>query len=81
MIRCTLIAAILAFGGLVPFFAVPPANAIPICKANYSCLFTYYSTLARTTEIGTTLLRCDGTSGTLGMTSQYFTFSEVPCNS
>jgi hypothetical protein len=82
MIRRALIAAILAAAGLVvPLFAASPANAIPICKAGYTCLYVYYSTPAHTTEIGYLDIPCSGTPTSWGETSGYFTFSEAECNS
>ena len=81
MFRRTLFAALLAVAGLVPLFAASPANAIPICRADYSCLYVYYSTPAHTTEIGYVYMNCNGTGGSWGSISGYFTFSEVECNS
>jgi hypothetical protein len=81
MIRRTLIAAVLAAAGLLPFLAAPAANAIPICRAGDACLYVYYSTIARTTEIGYTNIPCNGQPTSWGQVSGYFTFSEVPCNS
>ncbi len=81
MIRRMLIAAVLAMAGLVPFFAASPANAIPICKAGYACLYVYYSTPARTTEIGYLNIPCSGLPTSWGETSGYFTFAEAECNS
>jgi hypothetical protein len=80
VIRRTLVAVTLAAAGLVPLFAASPANAIPICKAGFSCLYVYYSTPARTTVVGSASINCGGGGGLVGMTSAYFTFSEVPCN-
>jgi hypothetical protein len=80
MIRRTLIAATLVAAGLVPFFAASPANAIPICKADYTCLYVYYSTPARTTEIGYSDIPCSGPGTSWGEISGYFTFSEAECN-
>jgi hypothetical protein len=81
MIRRMLIAAVLAAAGLVPLFAASPANAIPSCKGGYTCLYVYYSTSARTTEIGYTDIPCSGPGTSWGKTSAYFTFSEAECNS
>ena len=80
MIRRTLVAAMLAAAGLTPFFAASPANAIPICKAGYACLYVYYSTIARTTEIGYNNIPCSGLPTSWGQVSGDFTFSEVECN-
>jgi hypothetical protein len=80
MIRRTLAAAILATAGLVPFIAASPANAIPICRAGDACLYVYYSTIARTTEIGYLNIPCNGMPTSWGQVSGYFTFSEVECN-
>jgi len=79
-IRRTLVAAALAAGGLVPFFAAPAANAIPICKADYACLYVFYSTPAHTTEIGYNNIPCSGQGSSWGSVSGWFTFSEVECN-
>jgi hypothetical protein len=81
MIRRMLIAAVLAAAGLVPLFAASPANATPVCKANYTCYTAYYSTPAHTTQIGFTDVPCSGPAVTGGKTSAYFTFSQVVCNS
>jgi hypothetical protein len=81
MIRRVLVAAALAAAGLVPLFAASPANAIPYCKAGYSCLYTYYSTVQRTTEIGGLSIPCSGQPYSWGTTSGFFNFSEIQCNS
>jgi uncharacterized protein DUF6289 len=80
MIRRILVVAAVAAAGLVPFLTVPVANAIPICKEGYDCLYVYYSTIARTTPIGYWSISCNGTSSHSGETSAYFNFSEALCN-
>jgi hypothetical protein len=80
MIRRMLIAAVLVTAGVVPLFAASPANATPVCKAGYTCYTAYYSTPARTTQIGYTDVPCSGPAVTWGKTSAYFTFSEAECN-
>lgn len=81
MIRRSLVAILLATGGLAPFLAAPAANAIPICKAGYTCLYVYYSTIARTTPVGYTSVSCNGLGVNSGTTSAFFNFTEAQCNS
>jgi hypothetical protein len=81
MIRRMLTAAVLVTAGLVPLFAASPANAIPICKGGYTCLYVFYSTPAHTTEIGYNDIPCSGPGSSWGTASGYFTFSEAECNS
>jgi hypothetical protein len=81
MIRRSLVAVILAVGGLVPFFAAPAANAIPICQGGFTCLYVYYSTAARTTPIGYFSISCNEQGVSSGTTSAYFNFTEARCNS
>jgi hypothetical protein len=80
MIRRTLIVAILAVAGLVPFFTAPAANAMPYCNHGFSCLYLYYSSPARTTEVGYYSVSCSGYGSIGGTTSPYVTFSETECN-
>jgi hypothetical protein len=81
MIRRVLIAATLAAAGLVPFFVASPANAIPICRTGYTCLYVYYSSAAHTTEIGYLDIPCSGNPVSWGEISGYFTFSDAECGS
>jgi hypothetical protein len=79
MIRRTLIVAILAVAGLVPFFTAPAANAMPYCNHSFSCLYVYYSTAARTTEVGYYSVSCSGSGTIVGTSSPYVNFSEKEC--
>jgi hypothetical protein len=80
MIRRALVVAALAAASLAPLAASSPANAIPICKGNYGCYYTYYSTIARTTIVGAVDIPCGGRASSWGEETAYFNFSEAPCN-
>jgi hypothetical protein len=81
MIRRLIMVAALVSVSVIPALSAPHANAIPLCKAGYTCLYVYYSTVERTTAIGYTSIPCSGPAVTEGMTSGYFDFSEAECNS
>jgi hypothetical protein len=80
MIRRLIMVAALGAACLIPMLSSPHANAIPLCKADYTCLFVYYSTAARTTAIGDTNIPCSGPATTVGETSAYFDFYTAECN-
>lgn len=80
MIRRVLIAGTLVAAGAAPLFLASPANAIPICKAGYTCSYTYYATVARTPPaIGGSYIPCSGTGSSWGKTSGYFDFTSAEC--
>ena len=79
MTRRVLGAAIIGATALAPLFATTAAEANSSCPAGYECVDSYYSTAAHTTLVGTLYLFCNGTSSTLGKTSQYIVFSDAKC--
>jgi hypothetical protein len=81
MIRRLTMVAILVAAGMVTMLSALHANAIPFCNADYSCLYVFYSTVERTTEIGYNNIPCSGPGSSWGETSGYFAFSETECNS
>jgi hypothetical protein len=80
MIRRLTMVAVLVAGGMLTMLSAPHANAIPYCKAGYSCLYIFYSTIERTTEVGYNSIPCGGMGSSGGETSAYFTFTETACN-
>jgi hypothetical protein len=81
MIRRLMMVAVLVSVGVAGLFSAPHANAIPYCKGGYTCLYVFYSTAERTTEVGYDSIPCVGLGSSGGSTSAYFTFSETKCNS
>jgi len=71
--------------GTATAFAVPvvatPAQAIPICKADYQCIDWYYSSSTYTTLVGSTYHFCNGTSSTIGQVTGYIRVeNDGPCD-
>jgi hypothetical protein len=81
MIRRLTMVAVLVAAGVMAMLSAPHANAIPYCKAGYACLYVFYSTPERITEVGYNSIPCSGSGSSGGETSAYFTFSETECNS
>jgi Family of unknown function (DUF6289) len=64
----------------VPAVATP-AQAIALCKADYQCIYWYYSSSTYTTLVGSTYLFCNGTSSTIGQVTGYIRIeNDGPCN-
>lgn len=78
MTRRLIIAALLGAGVIV----VPagPAQAAPICKADYYCTVTFYSSAAHTTVIGQRIVDCAGNSSTWGQFSGFETVVNSECS-
>jgi hypothetical protein len=81
VIRRLILVATLVAASLAPMLFASSANAIPVCKANYTCLYEYYSNAARTDWIGYVDYPCSGPAVIVGSQSGYFTFSEALCGS
>jgi hypothetical protein len=79
MIRRLVLAATLVAASVTPILFTSAANAIPVCKAGYTCLYEYYSNEARTDWIGYVDIPCSGPAVIVGEQSGYFTFGEAQC--
>jgi Family of unknown function (DUF6289) len=78
MIRRLTVAALV--GGAIIALPAAPAQAAPICKADYYCTVTYYSTAAHTTVIGQHIIDCSGNSSMWGSISGYETVANSECS-
>jgi hypothetical protein len=64
----------------VPAVATP-AQAIALCKADYQCIYWYYSSSTYTTLVGSTYLFCNGTSSTVGEVTGFVRVeNDGPCD-
>jgi hypothetical protein len=81
--RRTIVFAVLvstAAAVAVPAVATP-AQALPICKADYQCIHWYYSSSTYTTLVGSTYLFCNGTSSTIGEVTGFVRVeNDGPCD-
>jgi|HubBroStandDraft_2_1064218.scaffolds.fasta_scaffold1664724_1 hypothetical protein len=82
--RRTIVAAALvstAAAFAVPVVVAVPAQALPICKADYQCIHWYYSSSTYTTLVGSTYLYCNGTSSTVGEVTGFVRVeNDGPCD-
>jgi hypothetical protein len=67
-------------GGAIFALPVVPAQAAPVCKADYYCTVTYYSDAAHTTVIGQHTIDCAGTGSMWGSLSGYETVTNAECS-
>jgi hypothetical protein len=59
--------------------AATPAQAYPICKANYECVDWYYTNASYTTLAGSTYHFCDGTTSTVGEITSFVRVTQNAC--
>ncbi|MBC3841132.1 hypothetical protein GXW82_15025 [Streptacidiphilus sp. 4-A2] len=71
--------AVLLGGAIVALPAVP-AQAAPMCKADYYCTVTFYSNAAHTTVIGQRTVDCAGNNSMWGSFSGYETVTNSECS-
>ncbi|WP_447007334.1 hypothetical protein ACRAKI_13070 [Saccharothrix isguenensis] len=78
MIRRLLVAVVAALGvvALVP----ASAQAIPMCKSGYACLYQWYADPGHTKFNGYRAIDCDGSVDSSGLQRGYLVFGEARCN-
>ena len=78
MIRRLLVAVVAALGvvALVP----TAAQAIPVCKSGYACLYQWYADPERTVFNGFRAIDCDGSVESSGVLRGYLVFGDARCN-
>jgi hypothetical protein len=81
VIRHLILVATLIAASLAPMLFTSSANAEPVCKFGYTCLYEYYSNEARTNWIGYIDVPCSGPVVIVGSQSLYYTFGEAQCGS
>ncbi|WP_368862068.1 DUF6289 family protein [Catenulispora pinistramenti] len=57
-----------------------PANAAPVCKADYACTVTFYSNGTHTTVIGQVYTDCEGQRSSWGSMSGYEVVTQSECS-
>ncbi|GAA4897762.1 hypothetical protein LX16_1058 [Stackebrandtia albiflava] len=72
-------AAVAACTTTVAIAAATPAAAIPACRYDYQCTYTWYTDADRDTVAGGMTLFCDGTSDRFGRQTSYLAFHTVQC--
>ncbi|MEU5693289.1 hypothetical protein [Actinosynnema sp. NPDC020468] len=78
MIRRLLVAVVAALG--VAVLVPASAQAIPVCRSGYACLYQWYADLAHTRFNGYRSVDCDGTVDSSGVQRGYMEFSQSRCN-
>ncbi|MFI9815937.1 hypothetical protein [Saccharothrix variisporea] len=78
MVRRLVVAVAAALGvvALVP----AAAEAIPVCKSGYACLYQWYADPEHTEFNGFLSISCDGTSESSGVQRGYLVFGQARCN-
>lgn len=78
MIRRLLVTVVAALGAvaLVP----ASAQAIPVCKSGYACLYQWYADPEHTVFNGFRAINCDGTVDNSGVQRGYLVFGQARCN-
>ncbi|MEJ2856008.1 MULTISPECIES: hypothetical protein [unclassified Saccharothrix] len=78
MIRRLVVAVAAALGvvALVP----ATAQAIPVCKSGYACLYQWYADPEHTEFNGFLSIDCDGRSESSGVQRGYLVFGQARCN-
>lgn len=78
MIRRLLVAVVAALG--VVALAPASAQAIPVCKSGYACLYQWYADAEHTQFNGYRSVDCDGNVQTSGVQRGYLEFTQGRCN-
>ncbi|MFJ6671828.1 hypothetical protein ACIQMJ_12035 [Actinosynnema sp. NPDC091369] len=78
MIRRLLVVVAAALGvvALVP----ASAQAIPVCKSGYACLYQWYADPEHTVFNGYLSIDCDGSADSSGVHRGYLVFGQARCN-
>ncbi|NUT98103.1 MAG: hypothetical protein HOY78_39440 [Saccharothrix sp.] len=78
MIRRLVVAVAAALGvvALVP----AAAQAIPVCKSGYACLYQWYADAEHTEFNGYRSINCDGSVDSSGIQRGYLVFGSARCN-
>lgn len=78
VIRRLLIGAFAVLGVIV--FVPAPAQAIPVCKSGYACLYQWYADADRTVFNGYRSIDCQGRTESQGILRGYLVFGQARCN-
>ncbi|ROP42699.1 hypothetical protein [Saccharothrix texasensis] len=78
MIRRLLVGVVAALG--VVALAPASAQAIPVCKSGYACLYQWYADPEHTVFNGFRSIDCDGSVDNSGVQRGYLVFGQARCN-
>jgi hypothetical protein len=78
VIRRLLVAVVAALG--VVALAPASAQAIPVCKSGYACLYQWYADPEHTQFNGYRAIDCDGNVDSSGVQRGYLVFGQARCN-
>ena len=80
MVRRLLVATAAALGMVGVGVGVAPAQAIPVCKSGYACLYQWYADPEHTEFNGYRSINCDGSVDSSGIQRGYLVFGQARCN-
>jgi hypothetical protein len=78
VVRRLLVAVAAALG--VVALAPASAQAIPMCKSGYACLYQWYADPEHTVFNGFRAIDCDGSVDSSGVQRGYLVFGQARCN-
>ncbi|MEV4314115.1 DUF6289 family protein [Actinocrispum sp. NPDC049592] len=79
MIRRVLVVAATVLG-VVGVLPAVEAQAIPVCRNGYACLYQWYADPGHTVFSGYLSVDCNGNADSSGTRTRYLDFNQAPCN-